>query len=274
MRLGHPQALFIIFAWFLFLLSASAYVSQEKMTVVHAAPVSSLPDLSIYSDSLASGWSNWSWSTNANFFNTSPTHNSSACSIAVTYTSGWAGLSLRYDSSIDAALYQAIVFWVHGGSGSAKQLRVYIQASDGGPDSTAHHFTAPPGTWTPITATMAALGNPSQIKRINIQDTTGSVQGTFYIDNLRLLAAPPPAGFPATIHIQAGSVVTPFSPYLLSSNLPAWLGPSHLGNTTFRARTTAAGLKLLRLPGGSWSNSYGWLSCELGADQPGVASCP
>jgi len=121
---------------------------------------------------------------------------------------------------------------------------------------------------------MAALGNPSQIKRINIQHAGGATPATVYVDDLYLLAAPPPAGFPAAIHIQAGSVLTPFSPYLLSSNLPAWLGPSRLGNTIFRTRTAASGLKLLRLPGGSWSNSYGWLNCEMGADQPGVASCP
>jgi len=275
MQPKRPQiAALFVSGWLLLLLGVSAYICQERPALIHAAPASSLPHLSIYSDALASGWSDWSWSTSRNFFNTSPTYNGSARSIAVTYTSAWGGLSLRYDSPIDASLYQAIVFWVHGGTGSAKQLRVYIQESDSGSDSSAHNFTAPAGTWTLITATMAALGNPSQIKRINIQNTGGSAPSTVYIDDLRLLAAPPPAGFPATIHIQAGSVVTPFSPYLLSSNLPTWLGPLRLSNATFRARTAASGLKLLRLPGGSWSNSYGWLSCERGYNQLGVADCP
>jgi hypothetical protein len=275
MRLRHSQALFIIFTWFLFLLSIFAYVSQERVTVVHAAPVSSLSDLIIYSDSLASGWSNWSWydTTIANFSNTSPTFNNSARSIAVTYASDWAGLSLRHDTHIDASLYQAIAFWVHGGTGSTKYLRVYIQEEDNGSESSYYNFDAPAGMWTPITVTMAALGNPSRIKRINIQDGIGRPQGTVYIDDLRLLAAPPPASFPAAIHIQVGTVFTPFSPYLLGSNLPAWLGPSHLANATFRARTAASGLKWLRLPGGSWSNRYGWLSCERGEDRPGVEPC-
>jgi hypothetical protein len=268
-------AALFVFGWLLLLLGVSTYICQERPTLVHAAPASSLPHLSIYSDALASGWSDWSWGTSRNFFNTSPTYNSSARSIAVTYTSSWGGLSLRYDSPIDASLYQAIVFWVHGGTGSNKQLRVYIEENDSdGPYSSMYNFTATVGVWTPITVTMAALGNPSQIKRINIQNRGGSAPATIYIDDLRLLAAPPPAGFPATIHIQAGSVVTPFSPYLLSSNLPAWLGPLRLSNATFRARTAASGLKLLRLPGGSWSNSYGWLSCERGYNQSGVADCP
>jgi hypothetical protein len=268
-------AALFVFGWLLLLLGVSTYICQERPTLVHAAPASSLPHLSIYSDALASGWSDWSWSANANFFNTSPTYNGSARSIAVTYNSAWGGLSLRYDSPIDPSLYQAIVFWVHGGTGSNKQLRVYIEENDiGGPYSSMYNFTATVGVWTPITVTMAALGNPSQIKRINIQHAGGATPATVYVDDLYLLAAPPPAGFPATIHIQAGSVVTPFSPYLLSSNLPTWLGPSRLSNATFRARTAASGLKLLRLPGGSWSNSYGWLSCERGHNQSGVADCP
>jgi alpha-N-arabinofuranosidase len=56
---------------------------------------------------------------------------------------------------------------------------------------------------------------------------------------------------------------------MLGSNLPAWLENWRLISSTFQAHTKAAGLRLLRLPGGSWSNRYGWLSCELGADQPG-----
>jgi hypothetical protein len=165
-------AALFVFGWLLLLLGVSTYICQERPTLVHAAPASSLPHLSIYSDALASGWSDWSWSANANFFNTSPTYNGSARSIAVTYDSAWGGLSLHYDSPIDPSLYQAIVFWVHGGTGSNKQLRVYIQENDsGGPYSSMYDFTAPAGTWTPITATMAALGNPSQIKRINIQNS-------------------------------------------------------------------------------------------------------
>ena len=272
----HPSVVLVgVFVWFLFLLGASLFVGQHRPGHVHAAPTSPLSDLSIYGDSLASGWGNWSWNTNVNFNNTSPTYGGSTRSIAATYTQGWAGLSLRHDTHIDASLYQAIAFWVHGGSGADKQLRVQVEENDSdGPLSSVYDFTAPVSTWTPVTVTMAALGNPAQIKRINVQDRTGSAQGTFYIDELRLLAASSPSGgASAAVHIQAGGVVTPFSPYMLSSNLPAWLNPTRLADATFRARTAASGLKLLRLPGGSWSNRYGWLSCELGANQHGAEPC-
>ncbi len=232
-------------------------------------------DVVVYDDALGTGWSNWSWNTNANFGNTSPVR-SGTNSIAVDYTQGWAGLSLHTATPLQTSLYPTLTFWVHGGSGSAKQLRVFVQETDGGSASATYDITATVGAWTPITITMAQLGSPGQIARINLMDRTGGDQAVFYVDDIRLLQGappPPPPGFTATIGIQAAGVVTPFHPALLGSNLPAWLGPSKFSDATFRARTTASGLTLLRLPGGSWSNAYGWLSCEKGSNQPGASPC-
>ncbi len=241
----------------------------------HAAPQTPQADVIVYQDALAAGWSNWSWNTTVNFANTSPVR-SGTNSIAVDYTAGWAGLSLRTDTPLDASVYPTLTFWVHGGSGAHKLLRVFIQETDSGPAGSTFDITATVGVWTPITITVAQLGNPSQIARINVTDRTGSDQAVFYVDDIRLLSGtppPPPAPFAATIRIQASGPITPFEPDLLGSNLPAWLGPTRLEDATFRARTAASGLTLLRMPGGSWSNAYGWLSCEKGSDQPGAYPC-
>lgn len=66
----------------------------------------------------------------------------------------------------------------------------------------------------------------------------------------------------STITIQANDTTTPINACLLGTNLPAWLGASRLEDETFRARTVASGLTLIRLPGGSWSNWYPWADCE------------
>ncbi len=58
----------------------------------------------------------------------------------------------------------------------------------------------------------------------------------------------------------------PFSRYLLGTNVPAWLNPYRLSDETFINRTAEAGVTLLRMPGGSWSNSYAWADCETGGD--------
>lgn len=235
----------------------------------HAGPSA---DVIVYGDALAAGWDNWSWSTAVNFSNTSPVRSGSH-SISVDYTTGWAGLSLRTASPLDASVYPTLTFWIHGGSGPAKLVRVYVQETDTGPASSAVDITASAGVWTPITVTMSQLGNPLQIARVTLQDRTGNDQGVFYVDDLRFTEGAPLPPLTPTVQIQAAGPVTPFHPNMLGSNLPAWLGPTRFSDTTFRARTAASGLTLLRMPGGSWSNGYGWLSCEKGSNQPDAVPC-
>jgi hypothetical protein len=55
----------------------------------------------------------------------------------------------------------------------------------------------------------------------------------------------------------------PFDRRLLGTNVPAWIGPEQLADPAFQTATKESGTSLLRMPGGSWSNSYDWLACEL-----------
>ena len=86
-------------------------------TATPTVPPTSTPvpvnDLIVYGDTLASGWENWSWDTTVNFANTSPVQSGSR-SIALTYNTGWAGLSLRTQSPVNTASYTGVSFWVYG----------------------------------------------------------------------------------------------------------------------------------------------------------------
>ena len=73
------------------------------------------------------------------------------------------------------------------------------------------------------------------------------------------------------IRVQADAAAMPFDPRLLGANLPTWVNRNEFKDATFRARTAASGVTVLRMPGGSWSNEYGWLSCELDQNQPCAA---
>lgn len=75
------------------------------------------------------------------------------------------------------------------------------------------------------------------------------------------------------IRINASGMPIAVDPRMLGSNLPAWLGASRFADATFRARTIASGVTVLRMPGGSWSNTYGWLSCEMGSNQTNALPC-
>ncbi len=162
-----------------------------------ATPTAVPTDLIIYGDALAADWQNWSWDTTVNFANTTPVQ-SGANSIALTYTAGWAGLSLRAPSPVNPASTSGVSFWVYGVSGGGL-LNFYVQTT-GGAASLGVVFTPAAGQWTQVTVTWAQLGNPGQVARLNWQEYTGSAKPPFTIDNVRLIAcvtAAAPSGLSA-----------------------------------------------------------------------------
>ncbi len=163
-----------------------------------ATPTPVPTDLIVYGDALAAGWQNWSWNTTVDLANTTPVQ-SGANSIALTYTAGWAGLSLRAPGPVNPANYAGVSFWVYGVSGSGL-LNFYIQTTDGGAASPGVTFTPAAGQWTQVTVTWAQLGNPGQVARLTWQNYTGSAKPRFYLDNVRLTAcvtAAAPSGLSA-----------------------------------------------------------------------------
>ena len=147
----------------------------------HAAP-----SLTIYGDALASDWSNWSWGATVNLAGTSPVRVGSRAA-NVTYQGGWGGFSLRKGAALATSGLRALVFWVHGGTGSNKSLRVFTQASDSGAESSAVLVTAIANSWTEITVPLSSFGSPSSIKRISIQNNSAVSQPTLTFDEVRLV---------------------------------------------------------------------------------------
>ena len=68
----------------------------------------------------------------------------------------------------------------------------------------------------------------------------------------------------ADIMVDLVAPTTVFDRRLLGTNVPAWIGPERLADAEFQRATTGSGVTLLRMPGGSWSNSYDWAGCEVG----------
>lgn len=250
-----------------------------------SAAQTELSDFVLYGDALDSSFQSWSFDTTVNFAATSPTYGGSARSIAVTYRSGnWGALWLvRPGGDIDLTTYTAIRFAIHGGMAGGQSIRVQAGSGTGYP--AAHEVplnTYLPGgpvanAWREVTIPLSAFGlTGSSLGSLAFQSSVSTGQPTFYIDEIRLVAGtppPPPPGITATIRIRSSGVITPVQPTLLGSNLTAWLNPTRLQDPVFRERTRASGIRLLRMPGGSWSNAYGWLSCEMGANQPGAQPC-
>lgn len=76
-----------------------------------------------------------------------------------------------------------------------------------------------------------------------------------------------------TIEIDDTSPAVPsYADHFIGSNTPAWIA-DRLTHPVLHARAAAAGLGMMRIPGGGWSDLYGWLSCELRSDQAGAQPC-
>lgn len=82
-------------------------------------------------------------------------------------------------------------------------------------------------------------------------------------DNVPSGAQTTPAQITANISFNVNAAGTEINPYVLGTNLPAWLGTARTQNNTFINRTKATRTTMLRLPGGSWSNGYDWYACEM-----------
>src|SRR5882672_11195048 len=70
-------------------------------------------DQDIYTDSLASGWDDWSYRAAQNLTNTSPVH-AGAKSISVTGTSY--GALYFHTPAQDSSLFTNLIFWINGGA--------------------------------------------------------------------------------------------------------------------------------------------------------------
>jgi hypothetical protein len=257
----------VVFKHKLLPLFVLAGVYLVTLTIVFAAPVGYL----IYDETLASGWveAGWSWDSTVDLNNTSTPH-SGTKSATITFNAAWAGFSLRTASPVNTSGYSAISFWAHGGSSGTRHLTFYTQSADSSGGSTPIDFSVAAGSWTQVTMSLSALGNPALIARLNIQDASGAAQPTFYVDELRLVASSTPS---ADIVIQPSGVYTSFDPSLmLGSNLAMWVR-SDMVDAPFITRTRALGSGLLRIPGGAASQEYGWLSCQMGVDVVGAYPC-
>ena len=142
----------------------------------------------IYNGALAVPWVDWSWNATTNEANTSPVQ-SGTDSLSVTITSAWGALYLHANTAISLSSFNAISFWVYGGSGGNPLVLVANGAAP------SYAFTAAAGIWTQVTVPFSAIGNPSTLTDLYWQDASGHAQSTFFLDGITLVSSttPPPA---------------------------------------------------------------------------------
>ncbi|MSU56982.1 MAG: alpha-L-arabinofuranosidase [Pedosphaera sp.] len=219
-------------------------------------------DQAIYSDALANAWQDWSggWAT-VNLNNASPAHSGSK-SASVAMTGAWQGFYLHHDPQ-NTATFSNLTFWVNGGT-SGGQL-VNVQATrDQSPQTVVQLSALPTNSWRQISLPLAALGvsNVANLDGFWIQDRTGGAQPTFFVDDIKLVAYPPPAV--VQVSVNATQTVRTVDARWFAVNAAVWDSQFDTANTS--AILGEMGCQALRFPGGSLSDEYHWASNKSGTN--------
>jgi len=169
----------------------------------------------IYSNSLQNGWVVYPWGGETNNLAcTSPVPSGDSDSISVDCTS-YTALYLHQTPS-DSTPYTNLTFWLNGGASGGQVLTV-TGSIDGNGQT---RYTLPAlaaNTWQQFTVSLADLGvaDQPQFEGIWIWNYTGNTIPTFYVDNIVLVAGPPPGPPPTNfIGIDAGANRKPISPHI------------------------------------------------------------
>ena len=210
----------------------------------------------IYDDARQNGWVDYSWAT-VNFSNNSPVHGgSNSISILDTTSTDYKALYVHH-AAFNPSSYQSLNFWIY--PTVAGDNRIQVAGLLNG-NVTAETFklsflAGQVGQWQQVTIPLATLGvaNNAAFDGIWFQNITGAAQ-TFYIDDIKLLAAPPPN--PVVVTVQPSSVVRTIDKRMFGMNLAAW--DSLLQGPATAELLASMDTKVLRIPGGSLSDDYNW----------------
>ncbi len=219
-------------------------------------PVLSMAQTNIYTDSLVNGWSDGSYGVTHSLVNTSPVHSGND-SISATITNAYGGIALNH-SSMTVTGFVSISFWVHGGTIGGQQLQMYGNLSTG-TQSARYHLAAPlANTWQQYIVSLSALGvgNATNFTGFAIQDAAGSIEPTFYLDDVQFNPLVPP---PALVHfsVNASQPLRTADARWFGLNIAMW--DNYYDTPTTISSLNELGTRIVRLPGGSASDDYHWL---------------
>lgn len=213
-------------------------------------------NMTIYADSLVNSWSDGSYNVTHSFANPSPTHTNSSASISATITNNYGGIQLNH-SKLTTTNFASISFWLNGGPIGGQQLQMYGNLSTG-VQSSRYHLAAPPiNNWQAYTVPLSALGvaNVTNFTGFAIQDSAGSTEPTFYLDDIQLNALVPP---PSVVHltVNANQPLRTADARWFGLNAAMWDG--NYDTPTTVSLLNQLGTRVIRLPGGSLSDFYHW----------------
>ncbi|HEX9046463.1 MAG TPA: fibronectin type III domain-containing protein [Verrucomicrobiae bacterium] len=213
--------------------------------------------MQMYSGRFDNGWGDsWSWMprypTNNPVFTSNVVFVASN-SMALAPSGQWQAWWLKAGTSVDTTIYTNVTFWINGGTTGGQTISVQGELNGSSSGLPSVPVTAQAG-WAPVTISLSSLGinNKSNLTGFQIGNQT-SLQ-PFFIDDMRLVAAP----VPATVHVSvnANQTVRTVSDRVFGVNEVAWDGS--VNSAASVSIVNNIGATCLRWPGGSWGDGYHW----------------
>lgn len=136
---------------------------------------------SVFTDGVPDGWNKAGWSGMTEWDNQEPVK-SGNFSAKHSYTGGWGGFQITHDG-FSLEPYSILKVSIFGGPNTeGKLVQIYITETPGGP-STPYELVVHEGLWTDYEIPLSAIGNPSQVSELVIQDKGGAPY-IIYVDDL------------------------------------------------------------------------------------------
>ena len=164
----------------------------------------------------------------------------------------WQAWWLKSGTSMDTTIYTNVSFWLNGGASGGQT--VLVSGETNGTGLPGIWVTAPTNQWQQVTLSLAALGINNVTNLTGFQIGNGTSAQPFFIDDLRLVAAPTPA----TVHVSvlAAQTVRKVDGKVFGINQVGW--DPNVNTPATVAILNDMGNPCLRWPGGSWADGYHW----------------
>ena len=169
---------------------------------------------------------------------------------------------------MDATLYTNLTFWINGGATGGQNISVNGELNGSSSGLPSVSVTAPTNSWKQVIISLASLGvNKTNLTGIGFNN--GASTNRFFIDDMRLIAAPKPA----TVHVSvnANQTVRTVSGRVFAINTGG--GDGDLNTPATKAILNDIGNTCLRWPGGSYGDIYHYANepWDTGATSPRTA---
>jgi hypothetical protein len=232
------------------------------MLLLSALAAHASDDMLIYSDRFNNGWGdNWSWMPR--YGTNNPVYTGSNA-MACVPSGNWQAWWLKSGTSVDTTIYTNVSFRLNGGASGGQSISVSGELDGSGLSGIS--VTAPTNSWKQVTISLASLGINNKTNLTGFQFGNGTSTQPFFIDDLRLVAAPAPT----TVHVSvfANQTVRKVNGNVFGINQVAWDG--NVNTSATAAILNDIGATCMRWPGGSWGDGYHWTNeaWSAGATSP------